>query len=487
MRLQADSLALGIDLGTGSVKVVVIDPEGRTVARSSAKYELVAPRPGWAETDPATWWDAVVTAVHAATRDQAARVCSIGLSGQMHGVVMVDATGRDLRNAILWADQRADPMLDMFRELPRDLRRKIANPLSPGMAGPILTWLRDHEPNVYAAAGAALQPKDWLRLRLTGTTGTDPSDASATLLFDVGGDAWAFDVAAAIGVRPELLPPISPSDSIAGVLTTETAGQLGLEPGLPVSVGAADTAAALLGTGIQNAHTAQISIGSAAQIVVPLDEPIADANRGTYLFRSALARGWYAMAAMQNAGVALERVRQWLSVSWDEAYSLARSSPPGANEVTFVPYLTGERTPLFDPHLRGGWVNLSLSTNRADLMRAALEGVAFGIRLGLDALRTAGHRIDTAILTGGGAVHDEWQQIVTEILGIRMMPSPVSDASGRGAAILGAKVAGWPCDHMLCAEGWGSRVFEPTPDSSQYSAAYGRFIAAVPNPRTDRP
>lgn len=479
MRFHADPLVLGIDLGTGSVKAVLVDPAGTIVARSTAPYDLLSPQPGWAETDPTAWWEATIAAVRRATGDQGSRVCGIGLSGQMHGVVLVDEAGRHLRNAILWADGRADQNLAVFCELPQELLAKLGNPLIPGMAGPILVWLRDTEPDVYDSASIALQPKDWLRLQLTGEIGTDPSDASATLLFDVEADDWALDVVAAVGLRPDLLAAISPTTAIAGTLTPEAAGELGLDPGLPVAVGAADTAAAMLGTGIKEGRTAQISIGSGAQIVLPLGAAIVDETRRTNLFRSAHPTGWYAMAAMQNAGIALERVRQWLAVSWDEAYALALSSSPGANGATFVPYLSGERTPFFDSRLRGGWTNLALSNSRADVMRAAFEGVAFGIRLGLDTLLAAGHEIETAILTGGGAVRSEWQQILADILGIQISLAPVSDASARGAAILGAIAAGWPPIRSSSPITGDDGICEPA-SATAYAAPYERFLAAIP-------
>lgn len=478
MQLQADALVLGIDLGTGSVKVALMDPAGRVVARAAANYDLVAPHAGWTETDPADWWNALVPAIRHATGDQGARVCAVGLSGQMHGVVLVDGTGQHLRNAILWADRRAASCMDSFRALPQELLQRFANPLIPGMAGPMLCWLRDNEPAVYGTAVAALQPKDWLRMRLTGTIGADPSDASATLLFDEEKDDWALDVVQALGLRTEILAPVSPSSSIGGTLTAEAAAELGLESGLPVAVGAGDVAAAILGSGIGLESGAQISIGSGAQIVVPLDTAVVDHMGRTNLFRAASPGGWFAMAAMQNAGIALERVRSWLDLTWDQAYELLPTSPPGSNDVTFVPYLSGERTPFFDPNLSGGWFNLTLQNDQADLMRAAFEGVAFSVRSGLDALLDAGHKVDGATLTGGGAVRVEWQQMLADVLSIPLLPSRTSDVSARGAAMLGAAVAGWPAISSPRPVDPEHGSVAPASDGA-YDAAYERFLSAT--------
>ena len=346
---------LGIDLGTSSVKVIILDTEGRTLSMSKADYEVVAPLPGWAENDPSEWWRATVSAVQAAVAQAPqARVTAIGLSGQMHGVVPTDKEGRPIRAALLWADTRAEAELERYQALPAVMLERLANPLVPGMAGPLLCWLEHHEASFYQATSWALQPKDWLRLCLTDTVAADPSDASATLLYDLEADRWADDVIVALGLRRDLFAAISPSGGFAGTLTAQAAATLGLSPGLPVATGAADTAAAALGTGLLAPGPVQLTMGTGAQLVQLCSEPRADPTRRTHLYRAADGANWYAMAAVQNAGLALDWVRRTLGASWDDIYKSADAVAPGAEGLTFLPYLTRERPHHRNPHSSGG-------------------------------------------------------------------------------------------------------------------------------------
>lgn len=329
---------LGIDLGTGSAKALLLVEDGRTVAEARHGYPLESPRPGWVEASPEMWWRAVGAVVRDAVRGRAADVSALGLSGQMHGVVLCNAAGRPLRPAILWADGRAEAELEPYRRLSPALRRKLANPLAAGMAGPSLLWLRDQEPEVYRQARWALQPKDWLRLKLTGEACAEPSDASATLLYDLPGNIWALDVAEALGLRTDWLAPLQASSEIASSLLPEAARQLGLRAGLPVAAGAADTAAAL-GSGLSRGQV-QLGIGSGAQLISLQRE--ARAHRGVHLYRDAAA-GYYALAAIQNAELALEWVRQMLGYSWPEMERALAVT--GSEGVTFLPYLTGAHPP----------------------------------------------------------------------------------------------------------------------------------------------
>jgi len=435
-------LALGIDLGTGSVKVSTIDVAGDVIGSGSAAYPLHRSHDGAAETDPREWWQATVTAVRIAVGRDAERIVGIGLSGQMHGVVLTDAKGASLRPAMLWPDGRADAEAETFRRLSPDLKKSLANPIAPGMAGPLLLWLKRHEPASYESAAAALQPKDWLRLQLTGIVAAEPSDASATLLYDVAGDDWNWGVIAALGLRESLLPTLIPSTAQAGRLQRSPAERLGLPEGLPIATGAADTAAALLGSGVDEPGSAQLSIGSGAQLAAITDRPEPDDALRTQMYRTAQERGWYAMAAMHNGGLALERVLEWLNITWDEAYALVPKSPRGSNGVLFLPYVTGERTPYLDPELRATWLNLSHATQRADLVRAALEGVALAIRGGLEALRDTNHGVTSVVLTGGGTGRVIWRQMLSDVLGVDLEASSELNPSARGAAMLGAGVGG---------------------------------------------
>src|SRR5215211_5165566 len=269
-------MLLGLDLGTSSIKALLLAEDGAVLGEGSASYAVRAPRPGWAETSPEDWWEAVVEATAAAVDRRGAEVTALGLSGQMHGVVLADELGFPLRPAILWADARSGSELAAYRGLDEDLGHRLASPPAVGMAGPSLLWLRDREPDAYTSARWALQPKDWLRMRFTGEAATEPSDASATLLYDLLADDWSYAVAEELGLRTGLLAPLVPSACVAGTLNGEAAGELGLREGLPVAAGAADTAAAMLGTGLLRPGPVQLTVGTGGQIVTPKEEPEPD-------------------------------------------------------------------------------------------------------------------------------------------------------------------------------------------------------------------
>jgi len=450
--------ALGLDLGTSSAKAVVLSVSGAVLAQASAGYPVISAEPGYAESDPRRWWSAVVSC----TREAVAAAggpppVAIGLSGQMHGLVMTAADGRALRPALLWADSRATGSLRAYRELGRAALDRLANPLFPGMAGPLLAWVAAHEPSVYDGSRWALSPKDWLRGRLTGEIHAEPSDASATLLYDVAGDRWDLGVVEALGLDAGKLAPLLPSAAaVAGRLTASAAAELGLPAGLPVAAGAGDTAAAVLGSGISGLSDIQLTVGTGAQVIRPVAAPVNRAEAGVHLFRLASPSGWYQMGATLSAGLSLNWVREVLNASWEELYASA-SGPSGSSgssgDPVFVPHLTGERTPYCDPSLRGSWTSLALASDRASLLRSALEGTAFAIRDALDALLgpaglgpaglgPAGPAPACLRLAGGGTVATGWRQLLADVLGVPLYAVDVPAASGRGAALLGAIAAG---------------------------------------------
>ena len=440
---------LGLDLGTSSAKAVVIDTAGQVLAQASAGYAVTSTMAGYAESDPAQWWTAVTACAREAVTAAAsggARPAAIGLSGQMHGLVMTSADGAALRPALLWADSRATGSLRAYRRLGSQALARLANPLAPGMTGPMLMWIAEHEPRIYQAARWALPPKDWIRARLTGEFHAEPSDASATLLYDLIGDRWDLEVVSALGLNPDLLAPLLPSAGApAGHLTADAGTELGLPAGILVAAGAGDTAAAALGSGITGSGIAghgdiQLTVGTGAQVIRPLVAPVSRADAGVNLYRSATPDGWYHMGATISAGISLNWVREIMNASWEELYaSVAR--PGQAHDPIFVPHLSGERTPYSDPALRGSWTSLSLADDRTSLLRSALEGTAFAIRDALDAL-LGEHRPARLRLAGGGTLAAGWRQLLADVLGLPLYAVDVPAASGRGAALLGAIAAG---------------------------------------------
>jgi|HubBroStandDraft_6_1064221.scaffolds.fasta_scaffold12268_2 xylulokinase len=432
---------LGLDLGTSSAKAIVLDTGGKVLAQASAGYAVTSTMAGYAESEPAQWWNAVTACAREAVHAAGAQPSAIGLSGQMHGLVMTSRDGGALRPALLWADSRATGTLRAYRRLGSRALTRLANPLAPGMAGPMLKWIAENEPRTYTEARWALQPKDWVRARLTGEVRAEPSDASATLLYDVPGDRWDLEVVSALGLDPGLLAPLLPSSAApAGHLTVQAGTELGLTAGIPVAAGAGDTAAAALGSGIADSDHIQLIVGTGAQVIRPVVAPVSRADAGINLYRSATPDGWYHMGATISAGLSLNWVRQIMNASWEELYASA-DHPGQAHDPIFVPHLSGERTPYSDPALRGSWTELSLAVDRTSLLRSALEGVAFSIRDILDAL-LGQVRPSRLRLAGGGTLAASWRQLLADVLGLPLYAVDVPAASGRGAALLGAHVAG---------------------------------------------
>jgi xylulokinase len=446
---------LGIDLGTSSVKVVITDPSGEQLAAATADYPVLQPRTHWAETDPKQWWRAIVGAVRRVNAAAPRVPAAIGLSGQMHGVVICDAVGEPLRPAMLWADTRAEPHLRLSRGLPPATRARLGNPLSPGMAGPLLAWLTAEEPDTLARARWALQPKDWIRARLTGKFLAEPSDASATLLYDLAAGGWDDEVIDGLGIDRGLFAPLLPHSGVpAGELLPAAAAQLGLPAGVPVAAGAADTAAAALGSGLTQLGVLQLTIGTGAQLVTPVPAPTAVVLAATpepviHTYRAATATGWYAMAAVLNGGLTLDWVRRTLQATWAELYAAAdtdsdpdRDPESDGERPVFLPYLHGERTPHLDTSLTASWIGLTGRDERRDLLRAALEGVAFAIGDARDALPLKRSGFDDIRIAGGGSRAAGWRQLLADVLGARLHALPIAGASAIGAARTGALAAG---------------------------------------------
>jgi xylulokinase len=433
-------LYLGIDLGTGSVKTVLMDLTGRIIDHASVEYAVVAPQPGWAESDPEEWWRALTSAVRQVVGDAPGRVRAIGFSGQMHGLVLAGANGDALRPAMLWADGRADKQLEGWRAVPQHLRARTANPLVAGMTGPLLRWVADEQPTSYQRARWALQPKDWIRLRATGEANSEPSDASATLLYDLVSDRWDDELLQAIDLDPRLLAPLVPSGSVVGELNGPAAAAFGLPGGVPVAAGAADTAAAVLGSGLRGVGTVQITLGTGGQLVTP-SEVLPAAATGIHRYRTARERGWYGMAATLNVGLVLRWVCTVLGVDWAQLHEAAAGGPR-PDDPLFLPHLAGERTPYLSSKMRGAWTDLTLSHDRDALLRSALEGVVFAVRDALEALPLGTDREPHIRTAGGGTASPVVRQLLADVLDRPIHALEVIEASGRGAALLGAIAVG---------------------------------------------
>ncbi|MDT0277673.1 FGGY family carbohydrate kinase [Blastococcus goldschmidtiae] len=425
---------LGADLGTSGLKVVALDDAGAVVAQAEREYAYDRPAPGRAEIDVRVWrtaFDAAVGELGAALDGRPVR--ALGLSGQMHGAVLVDAAGRPVRPALLWPDGRAAGELVRWRRLPDADRAALANPLVAGMTGPMLAWLAAHEPDAVARAAAVLLPKDALRAALVpgGPPVTDRSDASATLLWDVVADGWSPAATAAAGVPAGLLPGVRPAGEVVG--TTSVGGAE-----VPVVVGGADTPLALLAAG--TTRGLQVNLGTGAQVLRPgwAPRPVTDPATHGY---ADVSGSWYAMAALRNGGSAWAWVRAVLGLGWAELVDVASGAGPGAGGVLFRPFLTGERGGVAGPDDRGSWTGLHGGTTRADLARSAVEGVAFAIAAAAESLGGAGGG-DPVVLTGGGVRSPLVQQVLADVLGRPVRHLRLRSASAIGAAVLAARGVG---------------------------------------------
>lgn len=434
---------LGIDLGTQSVKVAVVAEDATVLGSTVRPYAVESPHAGWAETDPAAWLDAVVDAaqevVDGVMGGEPPSV--IGLSGQMHGVVLCDEVGTPIRSAITWADTRSGDQARRIGEmLGRDQLARLGSAPFPGFAGVTLAWLAHHEPEVLARARWALQPTDWLRLKLTGMVATDPSDASGTLLYDLVSGAWSASAMEVCGVRPELLAPVMSSSSIAGEMCLSSPAGLS---GVPVAVGGADAACGIHGLGLQPGSGA-LALGTGAQLSSVIASPEPDATLRTHTFAAVgpIGAAFYRLAAVQSGGLALERALAWLGADIAEAQR-ALAGGIRADDPLFLPFVAGERSPYFDPDLRASWRGLSLSTTRDAMLRSVLEGMAYAVAAAHDAIVESGASPAAPLTTlGGGSRDAAYVALLADALGIALRPSTVADATVVGAARLGAVAMG---------------------------------------------
>jgi xylulokinase len=476
---------LGIDLGTSSVKAAVMEEDGSVKQVESAGYRVESLAPGWAETSPDAWWEATRKAVSSLDRRYRRRLTAIGLAGQMHGLVLAREDGQAVRPAILWADGRSERELDRYRRLSPRLRRVLANPPATGMAGPTLLWIKRNESSRYRDARWALQPKDWLRLKLTSEACSEPTDASATLLYDFVQDGWSQEILGELGIRSNLLPPLVASHQLVGHLRDGAALDLGLESGLPVAAGAADTAASLVGHGLLKPGKVLLAIGTGAQLTSVRTQFRPDPTLRTHLYRTVEEGKWYSMAAILNAGLALDWVRDLFQLDWDALYRSAIQAPPGAGGVTFLPYLVGERAPRSDSRAGACWSGVRLHHGMEHLLRAALEGVAFAVRGTMERLEAAGISASELHLAGGGTTDQAWRQLLADVLGKRLVAAPSPAGAARGAAL----IAGWSAgvyrgaDELAALAPGYELVGEPGPPAEEYTSLYEKYGRARRAPR----
>jgi xylulokinase len=467
---------VGLDVGTSSVKGLVIDEDGAVVGVAERGYPLSTPRPGWSEQDPDDWWRGAAEVLDELDASSAA---GIGLSGQMHGLVALDEGDRPLRPAILWNDGRTQAQCDEIEERIgfERLVELTGNRALAGFTAPKLLWMAEHEPELYGRIAHVLLPKDYVRLKLTGEHAIDVADASGTLLFDVAARAWSAEVLRALEIDRAWLPTVFESPAVSGV----THG------GVPVAAGAGDQAAGALGVGVvAEGGPASVVLGTSGVVFAALDRYEHDPRARVHAFCHAVPEAWHAMGVMLSAAGSLQWLRETVGGSYEELLSGAAEWEPGVEGLLFAPYLAGERTPHADPGARGAFAGLSLRHDRGALARAVLEGVAFGLRDALDLVADMSHpprRPSAGRVSGGGGRSELWLQIVASVLEMPLEATVVDEGAAYGAALLGGVAAGVWDDPRAAVERCVkvTRVVEPRADWIEpYAEARERFRGLYP-------
>jgi xylulokinase len=489
------SLFLGLDIGTSGVKAILVDEAGRVRAASTAPLPLSTPRPGWAEQHPDDWWAATLKATRATLRKakaSPAKVACIGLSGQMHSSVFLDAKGQVIRPALLWCDGRTtEQCREITAKVGEDnLRAWACNPALEGFTLPKVLWLRQHEPRAFARLAKVVLAKDYVRYRLTGELATEPSDASATLMYDTAGQRWSAPIMRAVGLDERLLPDVGGSSEVLGRVTAASAKAAGLREGTPVVGGGADNACGAAGVGLVTPGEAVASWGTSGTVLAPMAEPKVDPGMRAHTFCHVAPRTWYVMGVMLTAGGAFawhrtELCRE-LSRKKDANERLnaeAARIPIGAEGLTFLPYLQGERTPHRDASARGAFVGLSLAHGRAHLTRAVLEGICFGMRDSVSIIRSLVPSLSSLLLTGGGARSPFIRKLQSEVYGLPVLTVNREEGPAYGAALLAAVGAGAFPDLAAACRATLKRRPPQKPKATAHAAyeePYRRFQALYP-------
>jgi xylulokinase len=451
---------LGIDIGTGGTRAVLVDRDGRVVASESCEHAPISSAHiGWAEQDPDDWWRAAKTAIGAVMKSAihaGHTVESVGLTGQMHGCVMLDAAGQVLRPALIWCDQRTQPQCDWLTDT-IGASRLIAltcNPALPNFTLTKLLWVREHQPAIFARIAHVLCPKDYVRLRLTGEYAIDMQEASGTLLLDVTHRRWSAEVADAAGIPMSWLPALFEGPDICGRITAEAASVTGLAAGTPVVAGAGDQGAGAVGMGILEPGSVSATIGTSGVVFAATAAPTKDAKGRLHTFCHAAPGIWHVMGVTNGAGLSLRYFRDTFAphLSYDQLTALAAAVPAASDGLLWTPYLFGERTPHLDPNARAAFVGITASHTLGHFVRAVLEGVAFSLKDTFTLFNELSIPVEKIRLGGGGARGPLWRQIQADVYNHPVELLEAEEGGAFGAALLaGTGVNAWPTVQAACA------------------------------------
>ncbi|MEE8405786.1 MAG: xylulokinase [Acidimicrobiia bacterium] len=484
------SFVLGIDVSTTATKAVVVDADGAVRAIGTSKYGYETPRELWAEQNPHLWWDATIAAVGKALHASDASpsdIHGIGLTGQMHGSVLLDAEGEVVRPAILWNDQRTQAECDEIRERvgPKRLIEVTGNDALTGFTAPKLLWVRNNEPENWARVDHILLPKDYVRYRLTSEFAVDAADGSGTILFDLSQRSWSSEILGSLDIDPSLFPTVYEGPDVTGTISKPAANALGLRPGIPVAAGGGDQSANAVGVGAISPGVVALSLGTSGVVFATTDTPVIDPLGRVHSFCHAVPDTWHMMGVMLSAAGSLRWLRDALAptASFDDLIAEAEKVPAGSDGLLFLPYLTGERTPHPDPYARGALVGLTIRHDLTHITRSVIEGVAFGLRDGLDLMNDAGLDPPTRIHASGGGIRSKlWRQILADVLEAEIATVNTSEGAAYGAGLLASVAVGWfddigeACRATVVAQ----TVAEPSRDAALYRELHGRYQALYP-------
>jgi xylulokinase len=472
---------LGIDVSTTATKALLIDSAGQVVTVVSTNYPFETPRPLWSEQHPGLWWDGTQKSIRAVLQQSGinpALISGIGLTGQMHGLVLLDKTGTVLRPAILWNDQRTQAQCDEIHlRIGREKFIQITgNVALTGFTAPKILWVKEHEPEIYAKAAHVLLPKDFVRYKLTGDFAMDKADGAGTVLMDLKVRDWSDEVLAALDIPRDWMPPLYEGPQVTGRVTTEAAQATGLKAGTPVMAGAGDQAAGAVGMGVVTPGIVGLTVGTSGVVFATTPSALIEPEGRLHAFCHAVPGMWHFMGVMLSAAGSLQWYRDTLApkISFDELLKEAESVPAGSEGLQFLPYLSGERTPHPDPLARGAFIGLTVRHGRGHLTRAVLEGVAFGLKDSFTLIRTAGlGEITQVRASGGGTKSALWRQILASILEAELVTVNTTEGAAFGAALLaGVGAAEWPNVPAACTA--VVRVTDNIPIDNKNVDAYHR-------------
>jgi xylulokinase len=459
--LNTNSMLLGIDLSTTGAKALLIDREGRVVGSATTPLKLSTPHPLWSEQDPREWWEATVNSVAQALASASASgndVSAIGLTGQMHGLVLLDDDGEVLRPAILWNDQRCGAECDEIRArvTRKELVRITGNDALTGFTAPKILWVEKHEPQIHPRIRHILLPKDYIRYKLTHVLAMDKADGSGTMLFDLRKRTWSPEILKALNISAEWLPPTFEGHEITGEVTSKAAELTGLRPGTPVIAGGGDQSAQATGVGVVRPGTMAVTLGTSGVVFASTESALVEPEGRLHAFCHAVAGRWHLMGVMLSAAGSLQWYRDKFARdrSFAELVDEASEVSAGSEGLIFLPYLSGERTPHPDPLARGAWIGLTGRHGPSHLTRSILEGVAFGLKDIFCLMRDAGlSSVDQIRVSGGGAKSALWRQILADTLGAELVTVNTTEGAAYGAALLaGVGIGVWPNVDAACAE-----------------------------------